>query len=75
MKKLYCFFIFGLESREAIYPKNIAAAIPPLAAAAPPVKAPKIPSVLTFSIAPVASKLPNPVKGTVAPAPANSTNF
>ena len=73
--KNYCFFIFGLETREAIYPKNIAAAIPPLAAAAPPVNAPIKPSVLTFSIAPLASKFPNPVKGTVAPAPAKSTSF
>ena len=75
MKKRYCFFIFGLETSEAIYPKNIAAAIPPAAAAAPPVKAPMKPSVFAFSIAPLANRLPKPVKGTVAPAPAKSTNF
>lgn len=75
MKKHYCFFIFGFETRAAIYPKNIAAAIPPAAAAVPPVNAPIRPSVSAFFIAPFASKLPKPVKGTVAPAPAKSTNF
>ena len=56
-----------------MYPKNTAAAIPPAAAAVPPVKAPTNPFSCTFWTAPLASKLPNPVKGTVAPAPAKST--
>lgn len=58
-----------------MYPKNIAAAIPPEAAAVPPVKAPIKPFVFTFSMAPLASKFPKPVRGTVAPQPAKSTNF
>lgn len=44
------------------------------AAVAPPVKAPKKPLSFTPSIAPVASKLPKPVRGTVAPHPAKSTS-
>ena len=44
----------------------------PAAAAEPPVKAPKNPLSFTPSIAPVASKLPKPVRGTVAPHPAKS---
>lgn len=71
----YCFFILGLETRDAIYPKNTAAAIPPAAAAVPPVNAPIKPFSCTFLIAPLASKFPKPVKGTVAPAPAKSTSF
>ena len=70
---IYCFFIFGFETREAIYPKNTAAAIPPAAAAVPPVNAPTKPDSCTFWIAPFARRLPKPVKGTVAPAPAKST--
>ena len=50
----YCFFILGLEIREAKYPKNTAAAIPPLAAFIPPVKAPTKPVSFTPSIAPFA---------------------
>lgn len=67
--------IFGFAINDAIYPKKTAAAIPPAAAAVPPVNAPIKPICPAFSIAPLASKLPNPVKGTVAPAPAKSTNF
>ncbi len=69
----YCFFICGLAIRAAIYPKKIAAAIPPLEAFNPPVKAPSNPFSLTPSIAPFASKFPNPVRGTVAPLPAKLT--
>lgn len=63
----------GLEISDAIYPKNIAAEIPPAAAAVPPVKAPTRPISCTFFIAPFASKFPKPVRGTLAPAPAKST--
>ena len=37
------FLILGFETRDAIYPKNTAAAMPPAAAAVPPVKAPSKP--------------------------------
>ena len=39
----YCFFILGFAINEAMYPKNTAAAIPPLADLTPPTKAPKRP--------------------------------
>ena len=71
----YCFFILGFEMREAIYPKKTAAAIPPAAADVPPINAPTKPCSPTSFIAPLASKLPKPVRGTVAPAPAKSINF
>lgn len=71
----YCFFIFGFDTKDAIYPKNTAAEIPPAAEAVPPVNAPTKPISCTFLIAPLARRFPNPVKGTVAPAPAKSTNF
>jgi len=41
--RVYCFFIFGFDTRDAIYPKNTAAEIPPAAAAVPPVNAPTRP--------------------------------
>lgn len=40
---IYCFFIFGFEISDAMYPKNIAAEMPPAAAIVPPVKAPTRP--------------------------------
>lgn len=73
LTKLYCFFILGFATREAIYPKNTDAAIPPAAAVVPPVNAPTSPISWTFFITPLANKFPKPVKGTVAPAPAKST--
>jgi len=45
------------------------------AAIVPPVNAPTKPISCTFLIAPFARRLPKPVKGTVAPAPAKSTSF
>ena len=71
----YCFFIFGFEINEAKYPKNTAAAIPPAAALTPPVNTPIRPDCWTSSIAPLARLYPNPVRGTVAPAPAKSTKY
>jgi len=50
--------------------KNIAAAIPPAAAFIPPVNAPNSPISFTPLMAPFAKFAPNPVSGTVAPAPA-----
>ena len=44
------------------------------AAVKPPVNAPRNPFSFTPSITPVASKLPNPVRGTVAPQLAKSIN-
>lgn len=71
----YCFLILGFDTKEAIYPKKIAAAIPAADAFTPPIKAPINPLFLTSSIAPLASVLPNPVRGTVAPHPAKSTKY
>ena len=71
--EIYCFFIFGFEIKEAIYPKKTAAAMPPALALSPPVKIPKNPFCFTASITPFARLFPNPVKGTVAPHPANLT--
>ena len=71
----YSFFILDLEIKDAIYPKKTAAAIPPALAVTPPVKAPTIPYSFTPLIAPFAKLYPNPVKGTVAPAPAKSTIY
>ena len=73
--KFYCFLILGLETREAIYPKNIAAEIPPAVAEVPPINAPISPNSWTFLIAPLARRFPKPVKGTLAPAPAKSTKY
>ena len=65
----------GFEIKEAIYPKNIALAIPPAADLIPPVNAPIKPLEFTSEIAPFASKFPKPVKGTVAPQPAKSIKY
>ena len=56
---IYCFFILGLEIKDAIYPKNTAAAIPPALALSPPVNAPINPFSLTASIVPFAKLYPN----------------
>lgn len=71
----YCFLILGFETKDAIYPKNIAADIPAAAALVPPIKAPMKPFEPASVIAPFASKLPNPVRGTVAPQPAKSITY
>ena len=68
----YCFFIFGFETNEAMYPKKIAAEIPAAAAFVPPINAPIKPESFTSEIAPLDNKLPKPVRGTVAPHPAKS---
>ena len=71
----YYFFIFGFANNAARYPKKIAAAMPPAAAFMPPENAPIRPMFFTSSIAPLAKRLPNPVNGTVAPAPAKLISF
>ena len=73
ISKNHCFFILGFEIKDAIYPKNTAAAIPPALAFRPPVKIPKKPLCLTAYITPLARLFPKPVKVTVAPHPANLT--
>ena len=55
-------------------PKTIAAAIPPEVAVNPPVKTPNRPFSSTAFSTPLANAYPNPVKGTVAPAPAKEAN-
>lgn len=65
----------GFAINDAIYPKKIAAAIPPAAAFTPPIKAPSNPEFCTSLIAPLARFAPNPSKGTVAPQPAKSITY
>ena len=65
---------FGLNKRLASNPAAIAAVMPPAVAFSPPVKIPKKPSLSIASRTPFASVLPNPIRGTDAPAPANSTS-
>ena len=59
-------------NRAAIRPNMIAAVIPPAALVSPPVSIPNAPSVFTASFMPSHITNPNPLIGTVAPAPANS---
>ncbi len=66
----YCFFLSTRLGKEAIYPKKIAAAIPPAAALVPPIKSTNQTNLFNFFNSTLANKLPKPVKGTVAPAPA-----
>lgn len=53
----------------------MAAAMPPAVALSPPVSTPSRPCSATASAAPLASEYPNPVSGTVAPAPPQSTTY
>ena len=48
----------GFEIKDAIYPKKIAAAIPPALAFKPPVNTPKRPFSFTASIVPFAKLFP-----------------
>ena len=50
--------------------KNTAAAIPPAVAINPPVKIPRTPEDCAAPIAPFAREAPNPIIGTLIPAPA-----
>lgn len=67
--------IFGFENKAAINPNKIAAEIPAAVAFIPPVNMPIKPFSSIASIVPFAKEYPKPVRGTVAPAPANSTIF
>ena len=62
----------GLNRILTSRPENTAAVMPPAEAFSPPVKIPGNPSVSTAFLTPSARRLPKPVNGTVAPAPANS---
>ena len=53
-------------------PKKTAAQMPAAEAVKPPVNTPRSPSFSTACLTPLASVLPKPVSGTVAPAPAQS---
>ena len=68
------FFVLGLKINAFRYPKNIAAPMPPAVAVMPPAKIPVKPFSKIIFCVPVAKEWPNPVNGTVAPAPAKSTN-
>ena len=63
---------FALNMILAINPAIMAAVIPPAVAFNPPVKMPMKPEESTASFTPFDKVYPNPVKGTVAPAPAKS---
>ena len=63
----------GRNRRLASKPLMIATVIPPALAFKPPINMPRNPFSSTASRTPLARMLPNPVKGTLAPAPANST--
>ena len=65
---------FGLKRKLASSAEIIAAVIPPAVAFKPPVNAPSKPSSEMASLTPFARLYPNPVRGTVAPAPAKSTS-
>ena len=69
----YSFFILGSNISDAINPNISAAETPTAHEVNPPVKSPRNPcSSIAFFI-PFHKTLPNPVRGTVAPAPANLT--
>ena len=73
MCKALIYFGLLLKNNEKRKAKQMAAVIPPAAAVSPPVKIPINPEESTCSLTPVESRYPNPVRGTVAPAPAAST--
>ena len=63
---------FALKRRLTSKPTIIAAVIPPAVAFSPPVSTPMKPLSAIASLTPLESVYPNPVNGTVAPAPAKS---
>lgn len=72
-KIFYDFFVWLLKIKANTKLKNTAAPIPVAVAANPPVKIPITPDEETEFITPLASVLPKPMIGTVAPAFPNST--
>ena len=64
----------GFATSAARVPKKMAAVVPAAPAVNPPVNTPKKPSSSTALRTPSDSAQPNPVKGTVAPQPANSAS-
>ena len=69
------YFLLEENSNPTINANRTAEAIPAAAAVIPPVNTPRKPVSVTAFRIPFANRWPNPVRGTVAPAPANSTNF
>ena len=69
----FYFLVLGLNISAIIYPKKIAAVIPPAAPVIPPVNAPNNPDSSTAFIADFAKVFPKPGNGIVAPAPPKST--
>ena len=64
-----------MHTRATRKPKKMAAVMPPAAAVEPPVRAPMRPLSATAFLTPLASRWPKPVRGTVAPAPPQSTRY
>ena len=62
----------GLKIKLTRSPEKMAAVIPPADAFRPPMKIPGKPWLSTAFRTPSAKRFPKPVRGTVAPAPANS---
>ena len=69
----YSFFILGSNISDAINPNISAADTPTAHEVNPPVNNPKNPCSSIAFFMPFHKTLPNPVRGTVAPAPANLT--
>ena len=61
-----------MNRRAVSVPKKTAAAMPAAVLVSPPVNAPRTPISCTAFFTPLVSAWPKPVRGTVAPAPANS---
>lgn len=72
---IIAFLFLALKQEMQYSQRKLLQQFRPAAAVVPPVKAPRNPFSFTASIAPSASKFPNPVRGTVAPQPAKSINF
>ena len=72
--RLYYCLSLDLKHMATSRPKKMAAQIPAAPASKPPVNAPSTPFSATASRTPFASRLPKPVSGTVAPAPAHLAN-
>ncbi len=71
---LYYCLSLDLKHMATSRPKKMAAQTPAAPASKPPVNAPSTPFSATASCTPFASRLPKPVNGTVAPAPAHLAN-
>ena len=70
-RRFQLFLSRDLKQSAITRPKNTAAQMPPAEAVSPPVNAPRSPFSSTASRTPLLRRFPNPVRGTVAPAPAH----